>query len=217
MLLPCGHSGYCGDCAQSLFRSSAEGNSCGQCPVCRAPLTAVVRVPVDTPVGCSGVILEVSAGGFTDGGGGAISCSPGAAQDRQPQRLDLLGPKYSVNPIAEFSTSHTVEVEEEPIRIAATRGRDNSCSGGSSSAGGSGGGSHAPMRRVSAEGVPKEDSSMEGVASFMVWEEQASEAGFSESRASFRRDGEGREADRRAAAEAERRAVATGNNPIAFW
>lgn len=202
VLLPCGHSGYCGGCAQSLFRSSAEGISCGQCPVCRAPLTAVVRVPVDTPVGSSGNILEVSAGGFADGGGGAIIGSPRAPQDANSQNLDLLGPKYTVNPIAELSTSHTVEVEEEDARrIAAGRGRGSI-------------GDAQPLGRTSADGVPKEDSSMAGVASFIVWEELASEAGTSGSRGSLKRDEDRKEGERGALAN---QVPSSENNPIEFW
>lgn len=208
MLLPCGHSGYCGACAQSLFANSAGDASCGQCPVCRAPLTAVVKVPVDTPVGSSGNILEVSAGSFgatgiSAGGGTPTICCDSETQDRQT--LELLGPNYTVNPIAEFGSFRNNNANElikssakschaqHNVTMHVNMHAKHACKGEGK----------APLKRESADGVKKADSSMENVASFMVWEEQASETGTSGSRQSIRKE------------EAERQAAE--NNPIAFW
>ena len=46
VLIPCGHGGYCGPCTKKIWESGVK-----LCPVCRCDLVAVVRVPVDTPIG----------------------------------------------------------------------------------------------------------------------------------------------------------------------
>lgn len=54
VLLPCGHGGYCGTCASSVFSGPAPTRLC---PLCRAELTKVVQVQLSTPIGAA---VEVS-------------------------------------------------------------------------------------------------------------------------------------------------------------
>ena len=53
VLLPCGHGGYCGDCARTLL-SHEEPNPTSVCPMCRCEVTTIARVHLSTPVGCQG-------------------------------------------------------------------------------------------------------------------------------------------------------------------
>jgi Zinc finger, C3HC4 type (RING finger) len=46
VLMPCGHAGYCGECARELARREPH-----RCPVCRASIDLAVYVAADTPVG----------------------------------------------------------------------------------------------------------------------------------------------------------------------
>ena len=55
MLLPCGHGGYCGDCAHKLLSQAAPKRLCA---ICRDPLAAIVKVHSGTAVGAEGEELE---------------------------------------------------------------------------------------------------------------------------------------------------------------
>lgn len=215
VLLPCGHGGFCGTCAQEIFKPpekrspensgrSIGGDSaaCGQCPVCCAPLTAVVQVPVDTPVGSSGNILQVSAGGFGESAG-LLSFDRSHSARSEPPALDLMGPKYSVNPIAELSTSQVIELSDH-LEKQTKRAPNPVISSGPPQK------NLVPLQQEIINGLRKDESSMEGVASFMVWEEQASEAGTSFSRTSHQLREEGDSPYTVATAPAE-------SNPIEFW
>ena len=46
VFLHCGHGGYCSTCAYKLLAAPR-----GLCPVCRAALSAVCKIPQDTPIG----------------------------------------------------------------------------------------------------------------------------------------------------------------------
>lgn len=103
MLLNCGHGGYCGTCAYKVLSARSA-----LCPVCRAELSAVGKVPLDTPVGALRVVtlyactqkLKVSesngrgggardplgieggssrAGGGVEGGSGNADAAPAAS------------------------------------------------------------------------------------------------------------------------------------------
>lgn len=64
VVLPCGHGGYCGTCASKVFKKPSQ-----VCPVCRGALSAIVRVPVDTPIGQRAHVLVVHACGAPKPGG----------------------------------------------------------------------------------------------------------------------------------------------------
>ena len=54
VMVPCGHGGYCGRCARDMCtgRAAPHDPAAGHlCPVCRAPVKKVVKVPLGTPVG----------------------------------------------------------------------------------------------------------------------------------------------------------------------
>jgi Zinc finger, C3HC4 type (RING finger) len=59
VLLPCGHAGYCGACADALLYSP---NRFRLCPICRASLGSVARVDLNTDIGSAGNVLEASVG-----------------------------------------------------------------------------------------------------------------------------------------------------------
>jgi hypothetical protein len=46
VMMPCGHGGYCRACAHKVYVRPPN-----LCAMCRARLTAVVKVSMDTPVG----------------------------------------------------------------------------------------------------------------------------------------------------------------------
>ena len=56
VMIPCGHGGYCAACASKLFHSKGQ-----PCAVCRGRMSAIVRVPVDTPVGRRARVVPVHA------------------------------------------------------------------------------------------------------------------------------------------------------------
>lgn len=58
MLLSCGHGGYCPPCAHTLLCNTSP--VARVCPICRAPISAVVRVLLDTPIGSTGRVLNAS-------------------------------------------------------------------------------------------------------------------------------------------------------------
>ena len=58
MLVPCGHGGYCSKCAHTLL---AHRPAARLCPICRAGLSAVVKIHLDTPIGSSTDVLQASS------------------------------------------------------------------------------------------------------------------------------------------------------------
>ncbi|NJR43614.1 MAG: RING-HC finger protein, partial [Akkermansiaceae bacterium] len=59
VLLPCGHGGYCGDCAHTLLGYRPPKRVC---PMCRTSLTSVAKVTLSTPIGAEAEVLESSVG-----------------------------------------------------------------------------------------------------------------------------------------------------------
>lgn len=54
VLVPCGHGGFCGPCAKEMCSGHAAPYTVEEghvCPVCRAPVDAVVKVSPDTKLG----------------------------------------------------------------------------------------------------------------------------------------------------------------------
>lgn len=69
VFLKCGHGGYCSTCAYKLLIGTSA-----LCPVCRAALSAVGRVPLDTPVGEARVVCAYACmNANIDANGNAIN------------------------------------------------------------------------------------------------------------------------------------------------
>ena len=83
--MPCGHGGYCGGCARTLLK---QWQSNRHCPICRAELTAVAKVDLNTRVGAAGKVLEgsVAQGRATRGSTGAETA---AASNMLPGSLEM--------------------------------------------------------------------------------------------------------------------------------
>lgn len=59
VMLPCGHGGYCSTCAHTLLRRHLSSRTC---PMCRSQIDTVVKMPVETPIGTEGDVLEATVG-----------------------------------------------------------------------------------------------------------------------------------------------------------
>ena len=57
VLMPCGHGGYCGACAQTLLKHRKAKRVC---PMCRTTLSAVAKTDIATPVGQQSEVLKCS-------------------------------------------------------------------------------------------------------------------------------------------------------------
>lgn len=113
VLVPCGHGGYCHKCAHTLHTHPAASRLC---PICRAGLSAVVKVPLDTPVGSATDVLQATSA---------------ASAPRPPTRLASLAPPRSASlPEAASSLPGPIFVslppplrrqshEEAPVRVTA--------------------------------------------------------------------------------------------------
>lgn len=55
VLMPCGHGGNCHACAQKLMTQHPRMR---HCPICRAKITSVCKVALDTSIGTTGNVLE---------------------------------------------------------------------------------------------------------------------------------------------------------------
>ena len=57
VLLPCGHGGYCGECAHTLITLPPAQRLC---PICRSELQIISKVQLSTPVGAQADVLEAA-------------------------------------------------------------------------------------------------------------------------------------------------------------
>lgn len=94
-------------------------------------------------------------------------------------QVDLLGPKLTINPIAELPNCSSGQVDPASLRLLRSNMPNTHAYGAMKTQMCLQSSTVPAPNRVSIDKIPKEDSSMEGVASFIVWEEQASEAGTS--------------------------------------